>query len=84
MAFTGARCTFKENMREAAGGWVQQQLHCTATLDRFYCKEGGWVLSERERERENEKERKKERGEGEGEEVSAQLGGVSCSVCDFS
>lgn len=62
-------------MREAAAGRAQQQFHCAVELDRFYCRA--------EREDERERERVRERGERGVEEVSAQLGGPSCTVCEF-
>lgn len=77
VAFAGVRCTFKENMREAATGRVQQQFHCAVELDRFYCSAGRAVGRARVRVRASE------RGEGEGEEVRAQLGGLSSTVCEF-
>jgi len=77
VAFAGERCTFKENMREAAAGRVQQQFHCAVELDRFYCSAGRAVGRARARARASE------RGEGEGEEVRAQLGGLSSTVCEF-
>lgn len=75
VAFAGERCTFKENMREAAALRVQQQFHCAVELDRFYCSAGRAVGRARAR--------ASERGEGEGEEVRAQLGGLSSTVCEF-